>query len=106
MSAIGAPGQSPEILGPLSLAYAMSARWDDAERVGNELQSRPGGDPTTKSDVALLAVAAHRGDFAPILSKIAAHPQLRAAIADSVAEALTVGGDPAHADTVRALRSP
>ena len=98
--------RSPEILGPLSLAYAMSARWDDAERVANELHARPGGDPTTKSDVVLLAVAAHRGDFTPVLSKIAAEPQLRAAIADSVAQVLTVGGDPAHADTVRALRSP
>ena len=98
--------RSPEILGPLSLAYAMSARWDDAERVAHELRARPGGDPTTKSEVALLAVAAHRGDFAPVLAKIAEEPQLRAVIADSVAEVLTVGGDPSHADTVKALRAP
>jgi protein O-mannosyl-transferase len=98
--------RSPEILGPLSLAYAMSARWDDAERVANELRTRPGGDPTTKSDVVLLAVAAHRGDLAPILSEIAAKPEQRAAIVDSVATVLTFGGDPARADTVRALRSP
>jgi hypothetical protein len=98
--------RSPEILGPLSLAYAMSARWEEAERVANELHARPGGDPTTKSDVVLLAAAAHRGDLAPILSEIAAKPHLRASIVDSVAIVLTAGGDPSRADTVRALRTP
>jgi hypothetical protein len=98
--------RSPEILGPLSLAYAMSGHWEDADRLASELRARPGGDPTTKSEVAALAAAAHRGDFAPILSEIAAAPERRAAIADSVATVLTVGGDPARADTVKALRSP
>ena len=98
--------RSPEILGPLSLAYAMSAKWDEAERLASELRARPGGDPTTKSEVAALAAAAHRGDFAPILSEIAAKPHLRASIVDSVAIVLVAGGDPAHADTVNALRTP
>jgi hypothetical protein len=84
----------------------MSARWDSAMTLARELAARPGGDPTGKSQVAMLAAAAHDGDLAPILAAIDAAPDRRAQTVDWVTLVLTVGGDPARADTVRALRSP
>ncbi|MDG1481021.1 MAG: hypothetical protein P8R54_15630 [Myxococcota bacterium] len=62
---------SPELLGPLSVGYLLQCQLDAAEQTAALI----GADPTGMAVVVRAAVGLARGDEAPLLSAIAAHPE-------------------------------
>ncbi len=82
---------SPELLGPLGLALALTGAWEEAERAAAQVGSP---DPTGKAILVNVAVAARRGDLAPFEAASAGtDAATRAGMAAQIAQILERGGE-------------
>jgi len=86
--------QSPELMAPLALAYALNGQWEQA-KVGASKIVR---DPTGKAALASLAARAHEGDVASLRIAIAsAGPEDGARLRSQVLMVIERGGGDAAA---------
>lgn len=90
----------PELLAPLSLALALTGRWEQAEQRVSQIQ---GEDPTGKAVIVRVAIAARRGDDGPFdAAAEGVDPQTRRTMAGQIAGILEQGGEPEAAAALRA----
>lgn len=89
--------ESPELVAPLALAYALEGQWESADSMARGI----GSDPTGKAVLVRLASAAALGDIEPLRAATTDAP---AAMLDQVMTVLRQGG--ADVDSIRKALQP